>query len=194
MMGQRSEVSYTTQLLRPNFYKIEWTQTNSNGPVKGECRTDGTSSLVTIASTNTSDAVPPTNYQDLQSSLAVLAMATQVPIGSDIPGIFLSKTNSLLALISPNPQVKTTINKQADELIGQTDCYVISVVTDLSVKNSSGQTRDVQETSRLSIGKKDLFIRRWRIETGSPRMPFISTITHWDVSVNPHLKPEEFAH
>jgi len=133
---------------------------------------------------------------DLETSLAGLIMALEVPIGTDVPGIFLKQKDVLTSILAPERQVRTTISRQADEKIGQTDCFVISVVTDLEVpdkKSPPGQMRDIRSTTRLSIGKQDFLIRRMRNEDpGLGKM--MMTITHGEDLVNPHLSPDDFAH
>jgi outer membrane lipoprotein-sorting protein len=183
--GERHEATYTTKLRRPNFYKIEWTGSSQSGPVNGVCRSDGTASLLTFGFANWPQVKPVSRAPDLQTNLGALVMEG-IPVGVDLPEIFLGEGSNKQApfVLFSDPRAKAKISRQADEKIDRTDCYVITVLQDLS-----GEPNSV----RLSIGKQDFLIRQWREELGETANTAI-TVTHRDVSVNPHFSPEDFAH
>jgi hypothetical protein len=135
----------------------------------------------------------PPPFERRPSGRGALAFGTGFLIGSDVPGIFFSRS-MLTSFLSPDPRKKTTISRQADEKSGQTDCFIITITTVTNVKGSSGQTREFQDSTQLSIGKQDFLIRQWRDNPSGGLGKTTITITHRDVAVNPHLSPEDFAH
>ncbi len=197
-MGERHEATYTTRLLRPNFYRIEWTESSPSGPVKGVCRSDGTASDITLDFGKSPAVMTPMKTLDLKDSLDAITFGTGIPIAMDVPGIFFPKETGggsiLTASLSSSPQEKTTIDRQADEKIAQTDCFTITITDVMHVKSRSGQTDDYLSTTQLSIGKQDFLIRRLRDKFPGVGGEETMTISHRDILVNPHLSPEDLSH
>lgn len=194
MKGEHHEIPYTTRLLRPNFYKIEWTGTSASGPVKGVCRSDGTASITTLTFANSPNNMLPLKGPDMQTSIDSLVFATGgVPLAIDVPGIlFPSGKSTLTYVLNPKPGNKMTVGRQADEKIGQTDCFVVTVTVVMNVKGASGKTWDMTSTTELSIGEEDYLIRRLRSTSPGIGGKMTMAVTHGDISANPHLSAEDF--
>lgn len=199
--GERKEATYSTHLLRPNLYKMEWAVKDPDSSFKltGVLRSDGTACLITISSGSSTDAMPPTKMSNLREGLGALILGSGIEIGTDVPSIFFPKETGgvglLAAVLKPNPQKTTTINKKADEKIGPTDCFTVSITKVAHMKMSGGKTEEVTDNTQLWIGKEDFLIRQFR--TTFPGLinqgPMTMTITHHDVSANPHLTPKDFS-
>jgi outer membrane lipoprotein-sorting protein len=190
---EHEEASYTTRLLRPNLYKIELTGSSPSGPYKGIIRSDGAASLMTLTFGSAAGDTHSMMAPDLQSNIGAYILGSGIPIAIDVPEIFLPHKNAntmLTELLSIKPGAVTTITRQADQKIGQTDCFVTSVVTDQKVPRPGKPDLHLHSRLSIAIGKQDFLIRRWQFGDGNINM----TITHWDVVANPHLSPEDFAH
>ena len=152
--GQTTETTFNIRLQRPNFYRINWTQT---GGSKGIVWNDGTGNYFVMDAANKVDSAKPQKMQTAQLALGA-ASAVSGSATAEIPGIFFNQNwGSQLAVISsPRAHVK----RLSDEKIAATDCYVIEISFDLMEQPHDTNISSAKMTTQFWIGKQDHFIRQ----------------------------------
>jgi hypothetical protein len=188
--------TFTIRLARPNLYRIEWEQNSDSSFSIMKTKSQA------VWSAGDGDFLEMgTGVQKLTSQDIALASATGISGGAaaTIPGTFF-KMNWGNQLGGPATDEK----RQADEKVGDVDCYVFA-------SELKGRTRT------LWIGKQDLLIQQVRTVTSAEAMqaaldeaakshPEInvplpksglqgvtSTETHTHIVVNPKFSPTDFA-
>jgi RNA polymerase sigma factor (sigma-70 family) len=152
--GQTTETTFNIRLQRPNFYRINWTQT---GGSKGIVWNDGTGNYFVMDAANKADSAKPQKMQTAQLALGA-ASAVSGSATAEIPGIFFNQNwGSQLAVISsPRAHVK----RLSDEKIAATDCYVIEISFDLMEQPHDTNISSAKMTTQFWVGKQDHFIRQ----------------------------------
>jgi len=179
--------TFTIKLARPDMYRIEWEQPMTPSYTrKGVVWSAGNGNLMVMGNGNAQNQVSRESALNSASGFSGSASAT-------IPGIFFKmKWGKQLEAVSGEKQ-------QADEKIGDVDCYVFS-------SEVKGQTKT------LWIGKKDFLIHQVRIvksaeavelsleqmakATGVPPPIDVQGITltetHVNIVVNKQFSPSDF--
>jgi RNA polymerase sigma factor (sigma-70 family) len=157
--GQTITHTFTTMLARTNLFRIAWTENLGVGSVTGMVWSAGNFSLLQI------QGAPLQTFSDRQTASA---SATGVSGGaaSTIPGTFFQQNwgNRL-------GNAARLAKRQADERIGDVDCYVLT---------SSNRAA----TTTLWIGRNDLLIHQIRTVTSAA---FMKTIMQNMATRNPNL-------
>ena len=192
--GTTITTTFTIKMARPNLYRIEWVQSSS--PSFSATKT----STNAVWSAGQGDFLEMGFGVQKQSSLEMaLAGATGISGGAaaTIPGTFFKMNwgNQFGGLMMGEKQ-------QADEKVGDEDCYVFT-------SNANGQTRT------LWVGKRDYLMHQVRSVVSAeamksaldkaaklnpgivipPQTPsaITSTETHTRIVLNPKFSPTSFA-
>ena len=173
--GQTTEITFNIRLQRPNFYRINWTQT---GGSKGIVWNDGTGNYFVMDAANKVDSAKPQKMQTAQLALGA-ASGVSGSATAEIPGIFFNQNwGSQLAVISsPRAHVK----KLSDEKIAATDCYVIEISFDLMEQPHDTNISSAKMTTQFWIGKQDHFIRQIKSTSESAE---VTQIKDEDLKIN----------
>ena len=196
LSGSTITTTFAIKLSRPNLYRIEWQQQVASAAYN--------STVVTQAvwSAGAGDFMlnmggSTTKYKDKETILSS-ARGISASASSSIPGAFFE--------MNPGNQLGSASGEkqQADEKVGDVDCYVFA-------SESAGRTKT------LWIGKQDFLIHQLRVVTsteteaamltkaakdqpqiiaGLATMGFngvTSTETHMNIVVNPKLSAADFA-
>jgi RNA polymerase sigma factor (sigma-70 family) len=170
--------TFNIRLQRPNFYRIEWTQTTAfftNGGVVWSAG-NGDFMLTKHGQYN----VQPSRYNDMTT---VLAAATGISgsASATIPGTFFKQNWGDALKFNPT---KSALQKLKDEKVGDVDCYVLSTFTDPASLPNAGELpenggRMGKTTTTLWIGKRDYLIHQFQTLTdgASITLPRISDAT-----------------
>ena len=167
--GQTTETTFNIRLQRPNFYRIDWTQTGESinsasplkmqtmQPAKGIVWNDGSGNYFVTDAANKIDSAKPQEMQSMQLALGAAAGASGSAT-AEIPGVFFNQNwGSQLAVISsPRAHVK----RLPDEKIAAADCYVIEISFDLMEQPHDTNISSAKMTTQFWIGKQDHFIRQ----------------------------------
>ncbi len=167
--GQTTETTFNIRLQRPDFYRIDWTQTGKSinsasplkmqtmQPAKGIVWNDGSGNYFVTDAANKIDFAKPQKMQTAQLALGA-ADGVSGSATAEIPGIFFNQNwGSQLAVISsPRAHVK----RLSDEKIAATDCYVIEISFDLMEQPHDTNISSAKMTTQFWIGKQDHFIRQ----------------------------------
>jgi RNA polymerase sigma factor (sigma-70 family) len=167
--GQTTETTFNIRLQRPDFYRIDWTQTGKSinsasplkmqtmQPAKGIVWNDGSGNYFMMDATNKIDSAKPQKMQTAQLALGAAAGVSSSAT-AEIPGIFFNQNwGSQLAVISsPRFHVK----RLSDEKIAETACYVIEISIDLMEQPHDTNISSAKMTTQFWIGKQDHFIRQ----------------------------------
>jgi RNA polymerase sigma factor (sigma-70 family) len=173
--GQATEITFNIRLQRPNFYRINWTQT---GGSKGIVWNDGTGNYFAMDAANKVDSAKPQKMQTAQLALGA-ASGVSGSATAEIPGIFFNQNwGSQLAVISsPRAHVK----RLSDEKIDATDCYVIEISFDLMEQPHDTNISSAKMTTQFWIGKQDHFIRQIKSTSESAE---VTQIKDEDLKIN----------
>jgi RNA polymerase sigma factor (sigma-70 family) len=185
--GMTLTTTFTIKLSRPSFYRIEWNQPVNVGYAnKGIVWSDGTGDFMLMGGGN---------VRSEKSRESALSSATGVSgsAAATVPGTFFKMNwGDQLGAVSGEKQ-------QADEKIGDVDCYVFT-----SELNGTKKT--------VWIGKQDFLIHQVRnvtsaealkaalekaekvtgIHRQSPSQGITSTETHVNIVVNKKFSPSDF--
>jgi RNA polymerase sigma factor (sigma-70 family) len=167
--GQTTETTFNIRLQRPDFYRIDWTQTGKSinsasplkmqtmQPAKGIVWNDGSGNYFVTDAANKIDFAKPQKMQTAQLALGAAA-GVSGSATAEIPGIFFNQNwGSQLAVISsPRAHVK----RMSDEKIAATDCYVIEISFDLMEQPHDTNISSAKMTTQFWLGKQDHFIRQ----------------------------------
>jgi outer membrane lipoprotein-sorting protein len=166
--GQTTETTFNIRLQRPDFYRIDWTQTGKSinsasplkmqtmQPAKGIVWNDGSGNYFVTDATNKIDFAKPQKMQTAQLALGAAA-GVSGSATAEIPGIFFNQNwGSQLAVIS-SPRIHA--KRLSDEKIAETDCYVIETSIDMEQSHDTNIS-SAKMTTQFWIGKQDHFIRQ----------------------------------
>jgi hypothetical protein len=196
--GLTMTTTFQIKLARPNLYRIEWVQTNDSASFSSTTKPQ---SVWSAGDGDFLDMMGQGPKKQTNQEMA-LASATGISGGAaaTVPGTFFkTQWGNQLSGAERNDKL------QADEKVGDTDCYVLA-------STSKGTT------SMLWIGKQDFLIHQFRRVTSAAAMkagldeaakhnpevathlPAIapsdltSTETHTNIVVNQKLTASDFAH
>jgi RNA polymerase sigma factor (sigma-70 family) len=166
--GQTTETTFNIRLQRPDFYRIDWTQTGKSinsasplkmqtmQPAKGIVWNDGSGNYFVTDAANKIDSAQPQKMQTAQLALGAAAGVSDSAT-AEIPGIFFNQNwGSQLAVIS-SPRIHA--KRLSDEKIAETDCYVIETSIDMEQSHDTNIS-SAKMTTQFWIGKQDHFIRQ----------------------------------
>ncbi len=166
--GQTTETTFNIRLQRPDFYRIDWTQTGKSinsasplkmqtmQPAKGIVWNDGSGNYFVTDAANKIDSAKPQKMQTAQLALGAAA-GVSGSATAEIPGIFFNQNwGSQLAVIS-SPRIHA--KRLSDEKIAETDCYVIETSIDMEQSHDTNIS-SAKMTTQFWIGKQDHFIRQ----------------------------------
>ncbi len=154
--GQPTETTFNIRLKRPNFLRVEWTQTGGFYTSKGLVWSDGKANYFIMGAADQFESEKPQKVSDLQMALG-MATGVSSSAASDIPGTFFDQNWGDQLKVWSSPLAHT--QKFADEKIGDTDCYVIERSLDpMPLPHNQGTTG--KSTTRLWIGKRDHLIHQ----------------------------------
>jgi RNA polymerase sigma factor (sigma-70 family) len=155
--GQTTETTFNIRLQRPNFYRIDWTQTGGSYTSKGIVWNDGSGNYFVMDAANKIDSAKPQKMQSMQLALGAAAGGSGSAT-AEIPGIFFNQNwgSQLSVISSPRAHVK----RLSDEKIAETDCYVIQISFDLMEQPHDTNISSAKMTTQFWIGKQDHFIRQ----------------------------------
>ena len=157
--GQTITHSFTTMLARTNLFRIAWTENIGVGSVTGMVWSAGEYSFLQM------QGAPLQTFSDVRTAISS-ATGISGGVAATIPGIFFQQTwgNRL-------GNAARLAKRQADEHIGNMDCYV------LTSSNSAS-------TTTLWIGRTDSLIHQIRTITSAA---FMNTIMQAMAKKNPNL-------
>src|ERR1035437_6205775 len=167
--GQTTTTTFNIRLLRPNLYRVDWTQSSGNAPVsKGVVWSAGDGDYFVMG------VAEPQKMQNMQMALAA---ATGVSSSATIiPATFYKKNYG--DVLGAPALGRTQLKKASDEKVGAVDCYVFSSVIDPNklpdqgkLPNNTGKIGTI--TTTFWIGKRDHLIHQTRqtMEGRSMRLP-----------------------
>ncbi len=167
-VGQTTETTFNIRLQRPDFYRIDWTQTGKSinsasplkmqtmQPAKGIVWNDGSRNYFVTDAANKIDFAKPQEMQSMQLALGA-ADGVSSSATAEIPGIFFNQNwGSQLSVIS-SPRIHA--KRLSDEKIAETDCYVIETSIDMEQSHDTNIS-SAKMTTQFWIGKQDHFIRQ----------------------------------
>lgn len=160
--GENAETTFTIRMQRPNLFRIEWTQTGGFYTGKGTVWSDGTGNFLVEGAANQMENAKRHKAQNMQMALA-MATGISDSAASDIPGTFFTQSWGDQLNLFARTYSKAHRERESDEKIGDTDCFVISNGNG-PIKLPDGGTSG-KVTTRLWIGKEDHFIHQ--VETTS---------------------------
>jgi len=160
--------TFHIRLQRPEFYRIDWSQTPAPGIVnKGAVWSSGEGHFMQYSSQG-GDAFPAPQKSENRSRNLEAASGFSSEASVTIPSVFFgdNRDNFLrLAVIGASK-----LTKESDANVGGVDCYVFTSIVDSS--KSGGKLPDMT----FWIGKKDHFIHQTRqiIDTPPPTGPIMT--------------------
>jgi len=160
--------TFHIRLQRPEFYRIDWSQTPAPGIVnKGAVWSSGEGHFMQYSSQG-EDAFPAPQKSENRSRNLEAASGFSSEASVTIPSVFFgdNRDNFLrLAVIGASK-----LTKESDANVGGVDCYVFTSIVDSS--KSGGKLPDMT----FWIGKKDHFIHQTRqiIDTPPPTGPIMT--------------------
>jgi hypothetical protein len=160
--------TFHIRLQRPEFYRIDWSQTPAPGIVnKGAAWSSGEGHFMQYSSQG-GDAFPAPQKSENRSRNLEAASGFSSEASVTIPSVFFgdNRDNFLrLAVIGASK-----LTKESDANVGGVDCYVFTSIVDSS--KSGGKLPDMT----FWIGKKDHFIHQTRqiIDTPPPTGPIMT--------------------
>jgi hypothetical protein len=170
MSGQKLALTFSTRLARPNLYRIDWTQDTG---FKGTVWSDGglnqlqlepgssPAAAAMMAALSAGGKKSGSNLQTLADMGTALktAAALSYTTSATIPGAFFNQ-NCGDNFVYPALVGRYPVKPEADEMIGEVDCYRISAQMDLSQVPEAGKPGTVFTT--LWIGKNDFLVHQCR--------------------------------
>jgi hypothetical protein len=162
--GQTLTTIFNIRLQRPNFYRIDWTQTGGSYTSKGVVWSDGSRDFFVMGGAGQEKSEEPVKEHDMQFALGA-AGAVSGSAASTIPAVFFKqKWGDALGLVASD---RVEVKKENDAKVDGVDCYVVSSVIDPAklpdkgkLPNNGGKVGTV--TTTLWIGKRDHLIHQTR--------------------------------
>lgn len=165
--GQKRGHTFTIRLQRPKQYRVGWDSTGELDPVKGLAWSDGHENFLLNKSPDKFKTAEPTMLRDMAQNFS-FAGGQSGQVASTVPGVFfdLGAGGDSLALVA---QGRTELKREADENIGDVDCYVVVSIldgtkilgNDQSLKTATVEFKSLGTvTTVFWIGKQDHLIRK----------------------------------
>jgi RNA polymerase sigma factor (sigma-70 family) len=165
--GQMMKLTFSIRLQRPNLYRVEWTNSMPSinaSSSHGIVWSAGNGDFLTLALLGQEQNVTPTQYQDAQTALAA-ATADSGGVSAIVPVKFFNQDlNDMLKIPASG---FSPLLRAPDEKAGGVDCFVISVIIDLTTSPDTSKfpvnvkgLKQVKTT--LYVGKDDHLIHQTR--------------------------------
>ncbi len=167
--GQTITLTFNIRLQRPNFYRVDWTQSTG---LKGVVWSDGRGDYLrtepgspatpgALAALTAAGLKNDPNPQKMQNMRAALAGAAGLSYSaaSMVPGAFFSQ-NCGDVFVYPAISGRYPLQREKDGKVGNVDCYVVSTEMDLSKEPDAGKPGTV--SAMLWIGKTDYLVHQSR--------------------------------
>ena len=161
---------FNIRLQRPNFYRVDWTQSSGAAPTsQGVIWSDGDGDYSAMSAGKID--MKPEKRADMQMNFGAAAGVSSTA-ASTIPGIFYQiKMGNVLQLAAANIG---TNKKAGEEKVGDTDCYVIAGKIAPDALIDKGQvarlTGGMVMATKLWIGKKDHLVHQIQQTVDASRM------------------------
>lgn len=218
--GKQTEtITFNTRLQRPDFYCVEWSQSQITGSFSPDMsfRKNSSKGVVWSAGNGNFFAIErggqKNSFQNLQMALNYTRGASG-EASSTIPGVFFKLNWPSGYGGNALNQTNATIQRQKDEIINGVDCYVVSSrhagTTTLWIGKRDSlihQTRTIlQESSAPPSDSEIMAILKSQNQPATPEavasakaamkqiqtMKVISTQTHENIVVNQKISPTDF--
>jgi RNA polymerase sigma factor (sigma-70 family) len=162
--GQTTTTTFSIRLQRPNFYRIDWTQTGGLYTGTGGVWSQGNGDFFVMGAAGQEKNAKPQKMNDMQQALA-MGTGVSGQVTSTIPGTFFKQHwGDVLGVPASG---RSQLKKESDEKVGAVDCCVISSVIDPAklpdkgkLPNNTGKIGTI--TTTLWIGKHDHLIHQTR--------------------------------
>ena len=151
--GKKLRLTFSLRLERPNSYRIDWTQETG---LKGVAWSDGGAN--NLRSEPTSSPAVVETKPDLKSALQSAAVLTYSAAATIPSAFFAQKCGDLF--VYPAIAGRYPLKKEADDAVGDVDCYVVSAEMDLSKAPNAGKSGTA--FTALWIGKNDFLVHKCR--------------------------------
>jgi RNA polymerase sigma factor (sigma-70 family) len=151
--SQTLKTTFDIRLQRPNFYRIDWSQTTEYFTSGGAAWSSGNGDFLEMK--HGSYNARPQRYKDMET---VLASATGVSgqASATIPGTFFKQNWG--DVLHPKD---ATLQRQEDQAVHGIDCYVISSSTGPTTSPDGSTIQKV--TTTLWIGRRDFLIHQTQL-------------------------------
>jgi outer membrane lipoprotein-sorting protein len=165
--GQMMKRTFSIRLQRPNLYRVEWTNSMPSinaSSSHGIVWSAGNGDFLTMALLGQEQNVTPTQYQDGQTALAA-ATADSGGVTAIVPVKFFNQDlNDMLKIPASG---FSPLLREPDEKAGGVDCFVISVIIDLTTSPDTSKfpvnVKGLQQVkTTLYVGKDDHLIHQTR--------------------------------
>lgn len=167
--GQTITLTFNTRLQRPNWYRIDWTQSTG---LKGVVWSDGSGdylriepgspatpgALAALTAAGLKNDLNPQKMRNMNTALA-RAAGLSYSAASIIPGAFFGQ-NCGDVFVYPAISGRYPLQREKDGKVGNVDCYVVSTEMDLSKVPDAGKPGTV--SAMLWIGKTDFLVHQSR--------------------------------
>ncbi|EEF61550.1 RNA polymerase sigma factor [Pedosphaera parvula] len=163
--GSTTTTTFNTRLLRPNLYKLEWTQTGGFFNMTGIVWSAGSGDFLQTITKGQPQDTEPKKMPNMQTALA---SANGYSAASTVPSEFCNLKSGGVLGVPGSDLAKTTI--EPDEKVGDVDCFVISSAMEpIKIPYDKGTTGNI--TWRLWIGKQDYLIHKSQSITENASLP-----------------------
>lgn len=175
---------FDTRLQRPNFYRVDWTQTSGTVPVsKGSVWSAGKGDFMQMSVGGREIDATPQKRRDMQINLGAAAGVSSSASSTVPAAFFAAHWGDVLSLaLAQSPAM--TLTKEPDAEIGGVDCHAFTGILDSSKLPGGGKLPNGAGTvgktaTTFWIGKQDHLIHQVRqtIDTSSISMPAMSDET-----------------
>jgi hypothetical protein len=172
-MGECSVINFSTRLARTNFYLVEWKRNDDPGYPATH---SGSQAVWFSGAGDYLQADLGVQYQGSRDTALMHASAYSGGVTATVPRMFFN----LQWEEEPMDEVVFSVTRQADEKVGNINCYVFT-------RGSLGAT------NTLWIGKQDFLIHQARMVADMKSMPtFTSTETHTNIVLNRKFSRSDF--
>ena len=172
-MNGSSVINFSTRLARTNFYLLEWTRAGepTYTAMSGKCQAVWSSGAGHFLQADAGVQFEGTREIALAHAAVYAGGATRT-----VPGVFFN----LQWEDQPIDELVFSLKRQADEKVGNINCYVFTRGT-------------MGATNTLWIGKQDFLIHQVQTVANVESMPaFTFTETHTDIVLNRRFSRSDF--
>ena len=158
--GTITKTTFNIKLQRPDQYRIDWSLTTTGFSSRGVVWSDGRSNLLVMSAGTSLETGTPQSFSTMENAIAA-ASGISGTAAANIPGTFfdLNWGGQFKTLATPG----FIVQRQADESVGDIDCYVIlRGMAPAILPNDGGFTGT---TTQLWIGKRDHLIHKLQMIT-----------------------------
>ena len=167
--GSTVTTAFNIRLQRPNYYRIDWTQTSGPMMTKGIVWSDGTGNFQSMALPAQENNAKVQKMKDMRDALSSAAgISSQASY--TLPAIFFNQNwGNILKSAGQASE------RQKDATVNGVDCYV------LSGSMGTGNSRKAKTTTTFWIGKEDHLIHQTQTTIEKIPAPPVRQLTDTDI-------------